>query len=67
MVVVPAVLVVVPDEQRLRPPGTRRHRIDHLGEERVAELDVLGVLLGGMPKSGSTNENEAVCRPRQSV
>jgi hypothetical protein len=46
VVVVAAVLVVGDDEQRSRPTRPVAHRLDHLGEHRLAHDDVLGVLLG---------------------
>ena len=46
MVVVATVLVVGPDEHGLRPVGAGHDRVDHLAHELIAELDVLGILLG---------------------
>ncbi len=64
VVVVPAVLVVVPDEQCLRPLGAGGHRVHHLGEEHVAVLDVLGVLLGGHVEVGiDQGERRELPRP----
>ena len=45
MIVVAAVLVVDPQQQRRFPGRAVHHRIDHRGREGLAELDVLRVLL----------------------
>src|SRR5690348_12839664 len=50
MVVVAAVLVVVPDQQRLRPAGPGYHRVDDLRGELLPGRDVLRVLLRLIPE-----------------
>src|SRR5262249_54770875 len=44
MIVIPAVLVVQPYQQRILPPFAVHDRFDHFGREGYAQLDILWVL-----------------------
>ena len=46
VVVVPAVLVVDPDQQGVRPAAAVQDRVDHLGGKALTLADVLRILLG---------------------
>ncbi len=59
MIEVAAVLIVEPDEQRVRPSATTHDRVDDGGREALADLNVLRVLLRAEVEVGI---DDAHCR-----